>query len=115
MVAQGHPHGLDVTFVTVIGYPDPIAYVSRSASAESAYTRQTVLATRINLFLGPGLESSPHFLDEGWRGETDILIGCVDSRKARNTIMKSQAYWNSQYCSTIGNNADSANWFWPAG
>jgi PRTRC genetic system ThiF family protein len=107
MVALGHPHGLDVTFVDGDRISRSNCVRQPFSVSEIGLYKATVLATRINLFWGLGWKATPHFLDEGWRGEMDILIGCVDSRKARNTIMKSQAYWNSQYWLDIGNNADS--------
>jgi PRTRC genetic system ThiF family protein len=39
--------------------------------------------------------------------ETDILIGCVDSRAARNAMTRTQTYWNCHYWLDLGNNADS--------
>jgi len=35
------------------------------------------------------------------------VIGCVDSRKARKTILGSHAYWNSHYWLDLGNNAST--------
>src|SRR5229473_2324801 len=107
MVALGHPYGLDVTFVDGDRISRANCVRQPFSVSEIGLYKATVLATRINLFWGLGWKATPRFLDEGWRGETDILIGCVDSRKARNTIMKSQAYWNSQYWLDLGNNADS--------
>jgi PRTRC genetic system ThiF family protein len=75
--------------------------------SEIGMYKATVLASRINLFWGLGWKGAPCFVDETWREESDVLIGCVDSRKARNTIMGIQAYWNCQYWLDIGNNADS--------
>ena len=49
----------------------------------------------------------PCFMDERWGQETDILIGCVDSRAARNAITRTQTYWNCHYWLDLGNNADS--------
>jgi PRTRC genetic system ThiF family protein len=107
MVALGHPGGLDVTLVD----GDRISRVNcvRQPFSESeiGLHKATVLATRLNLFWGLGWRGTPQFLDEGWREETDIVIGCVDSRKARNMILGSQAYWNSHYWLDLGNNAST--------
>jgi len=46
-------------------------------------------------------------MDERWGQETDILIGCVDSRAARLAITRTQTYWNCHYWLDLGNNADS--------
>jgi len=69
--------------------------------------KATVLATRINLFWGLDWEGVPEFIDEGWRVETDILMGCVDTRKSRRMIISTSAYENCHYWLDIGNNADS--------
>src|SRR6266446_7521254 len=107
MLALGHPHGLDVTLVD----GDRISRINcvRQPFSESeiGLHKATVLATRINLFWGLGWKGTPQFLEEGWREETDIVIGCVDSRKARNMIVGSQAYWNSHYWLDLGNNAST--------
>jgi len=42
-----------------------------------------------------------------WGHETDIVIGCVDSRAARRAITRTQTYWNCSYWLDLGNNADS--------
>src|SRR5882672_4661963 len=107
MIAQGHPHGLDVTFIDGDKISRANCVRQPFSVSEIGLYKATVLATRINLFWGLGWKGAPRFLDESWRGETDILIGCVDSRKARNAIIASQAHWNSQYWLDIGNNADT--------
>ena len=107
MVALGHPHGLAVTFVD----GDRISRVNcvRQPFSESeiGLYKATVLATRINLFWGFSWHGAPRFLDERWNDETDILIGCVDSRRSRAQITRSPAYGNCHYWLDIGNNADS--------
>jgi len=108
MLALGHPGGLDVTLVD----GDRISRINcvRQPFSESeiGLHKATVLATRINLFWGLGWKGTPQFLEEGWREETDIVIGCVDSRKARNMIVGSPAYSNSHYWLDLGNNASTA-------
>jgi PRTRC genetic system ThiF family protein len=107
MVALGHPHGLDVNFID----GDRISRVNcvRQPFSENeiGLYKATVLATRINLFWGLGWRGTPRFLDERWDEGTDVLIGCVDSRKARALITRSPAYGNCHYWLDIGNNADS--------
>ncbi|MGH9567223.1 MAG: PRTRC system ThiF family protein [Candidatus Angelobacter sp.] len=77
------------------------------SESEIGLYKATVLATRINLFWGLGWKGAPEFLDESWREETDVLIGCVDTRKARGMITRSAAYANCLYWLDIGNNADN--------
>ena len=107
MLALGHPYGLDVTLVDGDRISRTNCVRQPFSESEIGLYKATVLATRINLFWGLGWRGAPHFLDETWREETDILIGCVDSRKSRNVMTSTAAYENSYYWMDLGNNADS--------
>src|ERR1700675_276853 len=95
MVALGHPHGLDVTLVDGDRISRSNCVRQPFSVSEIGLYKATVLATRINLFWGLGWKGRPCFLDEGWREETDIVIGCVDSRKARRAITNTRSHWES--------------------
>jgi len=105
MLAWGHPHGLQVTFVDGDRISATNCIRQPFSESEIGLYKAVVLATRINLFWGLGWKGVPEFIDENWRGDTDILIGCVDTRKARNAITRTHAYWNSHYWLDLGNNA----------
>jgi len=107
MVALGHPHGLDVNLVDGDRISRTNCVRQPFSESEIGLHKATVLATRINLFWGLGWKGVPHFVDESWGHETDILIGCVDSRAARNAMTRTQTYWNCHYWLDLGNNADS--------
>jgi PRTRC genetic system ThiF family protein len=107
MLAWGHPHALDVTLMDGDRISRTNCVRQPFSESEIGLYKSTVLATRINLFWGLGWRGVPEFVDETWGQETDLLIGCVDTRKARNLITRSQAYWNSYYWLDLGNNADS--------
>ena len=107
MVALGHPHGLDVTLVDGDRISRTNCVRQPFSESEIGLHKATVLATRINLFWGLGWKGVPHFIDETWGQETDILIGCVDSRAARNAMTRTPTYWNCHYWLDLGNNADS--------
>lgn len=107
MLAWGHPHGLEVTLVDGDRISTSNCVRQPFSESEIGLYKSTVLATRINLFWGLAWRGVPEFVDEGWREETDLLIGCVDTRKARNIMMRTSAYWNTCYWLDIGNNADS--------
>jgi PRTRC genetic system ThiF family protein len=107
MLAWGHPHGLDVTLVDGDRISPTNCVRQPFSESEIGLYKSTVLATRINLFWGLGWKGVAEFVDESWREETDILIGCVDSRKARRVITSTAAYWNCHYWLDIGNNADT--------
>lgn len=106
MLAWGHPYGLDVTFVDADRISRTNCIRQPFSESEIGLYKATVLATRLNLFWGLGWKGVPEFLNEGWREETDILIGCVDSRKSRRTMTSTSAYWNCYYWLDLGNNAD---------
>jgi PRTRC genetic system ThiF family protein len=107
MLAWGHPHGLHVTLVDGDRISRTNCVRQPFSESEIGLYKSTVLATRINLFWGLGWEGVPEFLDEGWRHETDILIGCVDSRKSRRMMTCTAAYANCHYWLDLGNNADT--------
>ena len=105
MLALGHPHGLDVCFVDGDKISRTNCVRQPFCENEIGLYKSTVLATRINLFYGLGWRASTRFVDESWRDGTDILISCVDTRKARNTLMRTHAYRSCHYWLDIGNNA----------
>jgi sulfur-carrier protein adenylyltransferase/sulfurtransferase len=77
------------------------------SESEIGLYKSVVLATRINLFWGLDWKGLNCFVDESWGQETDILVGCVDSRAARSAIKKTQSFWNCHYWLDLGNNADA--------
>ena len=107
MLAWGHPQGLHVTFVDGDKVSRTNCVRQPFSESEVGLYKATVLATRINLFWRLDWEGVPEFMDEGWRSETDILIGCVDTRKSRRMMISTGAYQNCHYWLDIGNNADS--------
>jgi PRTRC genetic system ThiF family protein len=105
MLALGHPHGLYVCFVDGDKISRTNCVRQPFCENEIGLYKSTVLATRINLFYGLGWRASTRFVDESWRDGTDILISCVDTRKARATLMRTHAYRSCHYWLDIGNNA----------
>lgn len=107
MLASGHPHGLDVTFIDGDRISRTNCVRQPFSESEIGLYKSAVVATRINLFWGLGWKGMTAFVDESWGHETDILIGCVDSRAARNAMTRTQTFWNCFYWLDLGNNADS--------
>jgi PRTRC genetic system ThiF family protein len=107
LLAWGHPFGLDVTLIDGDRVSRTNCVRQPFSESEIGLFKSTVLATRINLFWGLGWKGMPYFVDEHWGQETDILIGCVDSRAARNAMTRTGTYWNCHYWLDLGNNADS--------
>jgi PRTRC genetic system ThiF family protein len=71
--------------------------------------KSLVLANRLNMFWGLDWEGIPDRLDTKRRLDgVDIVIGCVDTRKARAAIAKCAEDWSEMdYWLDLGNNADS--------
>src|SRR5260370_10820374 len=107
LLAFGHPGGLHVTLIDGDRISRTNCVRQPFSESEIGLYKSTVLATRINLFWGLGWKAMTAFMDESWGHETDILIGCVDSRAARNAITRTQTFWNCFYWLDLGNNADS--------
>jgi len=107
LLAWGHPFGLDVTLIDGDRVSRTNCVRQPFSESEVGLFKATVLATRINLFWGLGWKGMPYFIDENWGQETDILVGCVDSRAARKAMTRTGTYWNCHYWLDLGNNADS--------
>jgi PRTRC genetic system ThiF family protein len=109
LLAYGHPEGLHVTLLD----PDVISPTNcvrqPFSQSEIGLYKSVVLANRLNLFWGLDWEGIPEGLDPKRRLEgVDIVIGCVDTRKARAAIANCAENWSEvDYWLDLGNNADS--------
>jgi len=108
LLACGHPEGLHVTLLD----PDAISATNcvRQAFSQSeiGLYKSVVLANRLIMFWGLDWEGIPERLDPKRRLDgVDIVIGCVDTRKARAAIAKCAEDWSEvDYWLDLGNNAD---------
>jgi len=107
MLAWGHPGGLDVTLIDGDRVSPTNCVRQPFSVSDIGLHKAVVLANRINLFWSLSWKAVPYFIDETGRLETDILIGCVDSRRARWTMGRSEVNRNCCYMLDIGNNSDS--------
>ena len=108
LLAYGHPYGLAVTLAD----GDVIAptNVVRQPFSESeiGLNKAEVLVSRYNLFWGVDWRAQPRHLKRGDTISADVVIGCVDSRRARRLIQQATAKRSkTSYWLDIGNNADS--------
>ena len=109
ILAYGHPEGIHVTLLD----PDVISPTNcvrqPFSQSEIGLYKSVVLANRLNLFWGLDWEGVPERLDPKRRLDgVDIVIGCVDTRKARAAIAKCAKNWSEvDYWLDLGNNADS--------
>lgn len=109
MLAYGHPGGLHVTLVDGDRISRANCVRQPFSESEVGLYKADVLATRINLFWGLDWSSDIRFIDEQWgtAAQPHLVISCVDSRKARNLITRTQAYKCCRYWLDLGNNAES--------
>lgn len=105
MKALGHPHGLHVTIMDDDFVSE--ANVGRQGfyPCDVGLPKAAVLATRINMSYGLDWKAKVARLDESARGtNADIVIGCVDNRKARKAILEN---FEGSYWLDIGNRLDN--------
>jgi PRTRC genetic system ThiF family protein len=107
MRVWGHASGLDVTMMDADTVSATNCVRQPFSTSDIGQNKATVLINRINLFWGLQWKAAAQFLDESWGRETDILIGCVDSRKARMMMQQSTAHKRCFYMLDIGNNSDT--------
>src|SRR6266545_3131242 len=110
MLVAGHPGGLQVTLMDgdVIS---PVNYVRQPfCQAEIGVAKVVVMVGRLNLFWGTNWTAVPEYLNaETDLREFDIVIGCVDTRAARQLIHKQVEGLRGRaaYLLDLGNSADS--------
>lgn len=89
MIALGHPGGLDVTVVD--GDTVSASNVGRQLfyKTDIGLSKAVVLTHRVNACYGLNWKAHPYYLTDGEAKSIsafDLVIGCVDTRKARRTI-----------------------------
>jgi len=107
-LAFGHPGGLNVTLID----PDTVSETNcvrqPFCRTEIELSKAVVLAHRTNMFWGlnwQGMQARIEQLKNGT--QVDILIGCVDSRKARRAIHRWTMRSRVLYWLDLGNSAAS--------
>lgn len=110
MIVAGHPGGLDVTLMDgeVISASNCVR--QPFSAAEIGLHKALVMISRINLFWGLNWKAATEFFTAKTdAGQFDIVVGCVDTRAARNTIHQAVIGRRSQvaYYLDLGNAADT--------
>ena len=108
MLAFGHPGGLQVTLID----PDTVSETNcvrqPFCRTEIGFPKAIVLAHRINLFWGLNWQGMQAQIQQvAKNAEVDLVIGCVDTRKARRAIDKWVLHSRVLYWLDLGNNASS--------
>ena len=86
MLSLGHPGGLDVTAID--GDVVSASNVGRQLFyiCDIGRNKAEVLINRINVTMGTHWQAIDSMLTENQSIQSDIVVGCVDSRKARQII-----------------------------
>jgi PRTRC genetic system ThiF family protein len=107
----GHLGGLQVTLMDGDTVSETNCVRQPFSSSDIGLNKATVLVNRVNLFWGLNWNSVPrHFGPsslEGYDGHADLIIGCVDTRAARNKIAKAVTTRGNRtyYYLDLGNDA----------
>jgi hypothetical protein len=89
LLAYGHPEGIHVTLLDPEVVSTTNCVRQPFSQSENGLYKSVVLANRLNLFWGLDWQGIPERLDPKRRLDgVDIVIGCVDTRKARAAIAK---------------------------
>ena len=110
LLVQGHPGGLDVTLMDGDVISSTNCVRQPFSRHEIGLPKAVVLVSRINLFFGLRWQAAPEYFAETTQVDrVDLVVGCVDSRAARQSI----ATWVTDrrrqvhYWLDLGNNAES--------
>ena len=109
LLAFGHPGGLAVTLIDPETVTETNCVRQPFCRTEIGFPKAVVLAHRLNLFWGlnwQGMQVTIQQLKKKG-SEVDLLIGCVDTRKARRAIDKWALNSRVLYWLDLGNNACS--------
>jgi PRTRC genetic system ThiF family protein len=110
MLVAGHPGGLDVTIMDGDIISPANCVRQPFCSAEIGLAKAVVMVSRLNLFWSLNWTSVAENLTEKTEiTNFDIVIGCVDTRAARQLIQTKVVGWRSRvaYWLDLGNSADS--------
>lgn len=108
LLAFGHPGGLNVTLID----PDTVSETNcvrqPFCRTEIGLSKAIVLAHRTNMFWGLNWHGMQARIEQlKGRNQIDILISCVDTRKARRAINRWALRSRVLYWLDLGNNAAS--------
>jgi PRTRC genetic system ThiF family protein len=110
MLVAGHPGGLHVTIMDGDIISPTNCVRQPFCSAEIGLAKAVVMVSRLNLFWGLNWTAVTEHLDSQTDvSNFDIVIGCVDTRAARQLIASKVQGWRSRiaYWLDLGNSADS--------
>lgn len=107
MCALGHPGGLSVTVVDDDEVSEANVGRQMFYPCDVGHPKSVVLVNRINMTMGTQWEAAvDRITDQHSLSATDLVIGCVDNRKARKSILAAATNvrrHGSMYWLDIGN------------
>lgn len=106
MLALGHPHGLDITVYD--GDTVSPSNIGRQGfyPCDIGQNKASILVNRLNMGWGTSWKAVPRRITNGVSIRGDIIIGCVDTRGARATILNCIAEESAYYLDG-GNNENT--------
>ena len=110
MVVAGHPGGLHVTIMDGDIISPTNCVRQPFSSSEIGLAKTVVMVSRLNLFWGLNWTAIAENLTSNTDiSNFDIVIGCVDTRAARQLIRTKVTGWGSRvaYWLDLGNSADT--------
>lgn len=103
MVALGHPGGLDVKVVDDDLVSESNIGRQMFFPSDVGLPKATVLVNRINMTMGTSWNAVVERVTDDSRLNSDIVIGCVDNRKARKAILAAVSRSGGGYWLDVGN------------
>ena len=115
MLVWGHPGGLDVTVMDADTVTETNCVRQPFSRSDVGLNKATVLVNRINMFWGLEWKARASFLDaktlHNHDYRADLVIGCVDTRVARQVIASAvTSHVSVSYWLDLGNNAASGQY-----
>src|SRR5438067_9388817 len=108
MLVAGHPAGLHVMLMDGDIISPANCVRQPFCSAEIGLAKAVVMVSRLNLFWGLNWTAlAEHLTSQTDVSNFDIVIGCVDTRAARQVILAGVQCWQSRvaYWLDLGNSA----------
>lgn len=97
LVSLGHQHGLQVSLVDDDTVSEANIGRQMFYPSDVGQAKASVLVNRVNLTMGLAWKAATERITSASNLRADIVIGCVDNRKARQSILKAMSnyggYW----------------------
>jgi PRTRC genetic system ThiF family protein len=106
MVALGHPGGIDCMVLDDDTVSETNVGRQGFYPCDVGQYKALLLVNRLNHLMGTNWTALPQRVDSSTRIRADIVVGCVDSRRARHAIVKAAQRGSCRYYLDCGNETD---------